>query len=333
VKRIFAGAVLALFFAGCSGGSSTVPNVPTQSQPKTTHGMRLIGHLNISRADAKRIALKVQRAGAHALPMAHGPVHFRQSRRAQTASAGYDLTNSGGPVMAGANVYNILVNAQDESTWGGKIAQFESDLFSSSMINILDQYIGQSATGAFTYGGDYTVTYDTSQQLADQDIFNIIYQVASQNNAVGYTNIYNVFFDSSVTQCSQAAGGCFNQDYCAYHGSTDYSDIGHVIYSFEGYQQGNCNVTDTVNAPNGVLSDSTASTLSHEMFESFTDADVAANNVAWYNNTLGEIGDICAKYSNNSTGGLPSGFVQLGSDNWEIQTEYSNNQHDCSFTL
>lgn len=285
--------------------------------------MKLIGHLNISRADAKRVAGKVKAAFAYASPV-RGQ-HVRQLR-GMTSSAGNDLANNGGPVMTGATVYNIIVNAQDESTWGGKIAQFENDLFGSGMINILDQYIGQSASGAFAYGGDVSVTYDTSQQLGDQDIYNIIYQVA-QTNGVGYNNIYNVFLDSTVSQCSQNAGGCYGQQYCAYHGNTDYSDIGHVIYSVEPYQDiRGCQISSGSASPNGSLVDSTASTLSHEMFEAFTDPDVPGN-VAWYNQAMGEIGDICAPAR-----GVTTGQVTLGSDVFEIQSEYSNNVHDCSYT-
>ncbi|HET9028978.1 MAG TPA: hypothetical protein VFN49_02290 [Candidatus Aquilonibacter sp.] len=313
---------LAIVVSACSGGG-TASNLPASSPVHQSRGVKMLGHLTISRVDAAKVARLVRRASAYGSPVRGGHI---QHLRTMTSSAGNDLTNNGGPVMAGANVYNILVNQTDESTWGGQIAQFENDLFGSGMINILDQYIGQSATGAFSYAGDVQVTYDTSQQLGDQDIYNIVYQVAKQY-ATGYNNIYNVFLDSTVSQCSQSAGGCYGQQYCAYHGNTDYSDIGHTIYSVEPYQniQG-CQISDTTGSPNGVLADSTASTLSHEMFEAFTDPDVP-NNVAWYNNSMGEIGDICAPAN-----GITTGVVTLGSDSWEIQPEYSNNVHDCSYS-
>lgn len=325
MKKILAGAVLALFFAGCSGGGSvpTAPTSPTQTQSRH---VKFLGHFNISRADAQRVMAKVRSAHIYASPMRGG--HVKQLHT-MTSSAGNDLANNGGPTMGGAHVYNILVNAQDESTWGGMISKFEGDLFGSGMINILDQYIGQSATGAFSVAGDYTVTYDTSQQLGDQDLYNIVYQIAQQTGQTGYNNIYNMFFDSTVTQCSTNAGGCYAQNggYCAFHGNTDFSDIGHVIFSNEPYQniQG-CTESDGANSPNGVLADSTASTLSHEMFEAFTDPDVP-NNVAWYNQAMGEIGDICAPAN-----GITTGVVNLSGDNWDIQPEYSNNVHDCSYT-
>ena len=237
-----------------------------------------------------------------------------------------DLTNNGGPTMSSAQSYNILVNATDESAWGGLISQFQGDLNNSAMINILTQYTGSGA-GSYGVAGDYTVNYDTSSQLGDQDIYNIVYQVAQQTGATGYGAIYHVFLQNGVAQCSQSAGGCYAQNggYCAYHGATDYSDIGHVIYSTEPYQDiAGCSVGS--GSPNGSTADSTASTLSHEMFEAFTDPDVQTNP-AWYNQSGGEIGDLCAPAA-----GVSTGVVTLGSNQYQIQPEYSNAVHDCSFS-
>lgn len=265
------------------------------------------------------------RSGAYAMPMKGG--HIRHMHT-MTSSAGMDLAFNGGPVQTGANEYDILVNCNDESCWGGMISKFQSDLFGSNMMSILSQY---NASGTYSAAGDYPATYDTSAQLGDQDIFNILYQVITANNLpTGYGSEYHVFLGSGVQQCSQSAGGCYDQNggYCAYHGSNDWSDIGHVLYSVEPYQdvQG-CQVSN-LPSPNGSLQDSTASTLSHETFETITDPDIAANNVAWYNQTGGEIGDLCAPAA-----GVPTGNVQLGADTWEIQMEYDNNVHDCSYTL
>ena len=63
------------------------------------------------------------------------------------------------------------------------------------------------------------------------------------------------------------------------------------------------------------------------MLETITNPDVAANNLAWYNNNKGEIGEICALANN-----IPTGNVPLGADPWEIQMEYSNHVHECSYT-
>ena len=321
-------ALLGVLVTGCGGGSAAgIAPVPKAVTP-TKNLVHPVQH--ISRASIPSVMAKLLRSGAYASPI-KGKKPMRLPH-VMSVSQGLNLVNNGGPVMAGATVYNILVNCADESCWGGQIGQFENDLFSNGggtgMINILDQYEGQSATGAYADGGDYPVTYNTSAQLGDQDIDNIVYQVATANNiATGYNAIFNVFLASGVQECSQAAGGCYGQQYCAYHGSNDYTDIGHAIYSVEPYQaiQG-CEVSN-LPSPNGTTADSTASTASHEMFEAFTDPDVAVNNTAWYNQTGGEIGDLCAPAA-----GVPTGNVQLGVDTWEIQMEYDNNISDCSYS-
>lgn len=244
-----------------------------------------------------------------------------------TSSANYDLVFGGGALMTGAKNYNILVNSADESPWGGQIAHFENDLFASTMMSILNQY---NSNGTYTAAGDVQVTYNTTSTLQQADIQNIVHQVAQQYGN-GYGNMYHVFLQSGVQDCSVAADGsaCYGQQYCAYHNSTDYADIGHVIYSVEGYQdiQG-CQESDGANSPNGSLVDSTASTLSHEMFEAFTDPDP---NSGWNNSTFppngAEIGDLCAPAA-----GVNTAVVNLNGDNWEIQMEYSNSVHDCSYT-
>lgn len=313
-----AGALL----AGCGGGSQNT--LPTTAQPKTP-----ANHVtHVTKASIPSVMAKLLHASAYYSPMKGQ--HIRQipgARQPMTANAGYDLAFNGGPVQTGSNEYDILVNCNDESCWGGMISKFQGDLFGSNMMGLLPQY---NAGGTYSFAGDLPTTYDTSATLQDQDIFNILYSVITTNNLpTGYGSQFHVFLGSGVQQCSTAAGGCYAQQYCAYHGSNDWTDIGHVLYSVEPYQDiPGCQISSGSASPNGSLVDSTASTLSHETFETMTDPDVAANSIAWYNNTKGEIGDICAPAA-----GVPTSSVQLGVDTWEIQSEYDNNVHDCSYTL
>jgi hypothetical protein len=326
-RALTAGTGLAMtaLLSACGGSNASLPqthlappNAPSSSVHRVVH---------VTKASIPSVMAKLLHAGAYYSPVKGKSIkRLENLRKPLTSSAGMDLSNYGGPVQTGANEYNILVNCNDESCWGGMIGQFQNDLFGSNMMSILSQY---NASGTYTAAGDYPATYDTSSTLQDQDIYNILYSVITANNLpTGYGSEFHVFLGSGVQQCSQAAGGCYLQQYCAYHGSNDWSDIGHVLYSVEPYQdvQG-CQVSN-LPSPNGSLQDSTASTLSHETFETMTDPDVAVNNVAWYNQQGGEIGDLCAPAA-----GVPTGNVQLGNDTWEIQMEYDNNIHDCSYSL
>ena len=321
LTAIGAFAVAGALLAGCGGGTQN--SLPSTSSHKTPQTHRVT---HVAKASIPSVMAKLLRASAYYSPMKGQHIRAIPGIHAMTSSAGEDLSFNGGPVQTGSNEYDILVNCNDESCWGGMIGKFQNDLFGSTMMGLLPQY---NAGGTYSYSGDYPATYDTSNTLQDQDIYNILYSVITQNNLpTGYGSEFHVFLGSGVQQCSQAAGGCYAQQYCAYHGSNDWSDIGHVLYSVEPYQdiQG-CQISSGSASPNGSLVDSTASTLSHETFETITDPDVAANNVAWYNQQGGEIGDLCAPAA-----GVPTSSVQLGSDTWEIQMEYDNNIHDCSYT-
>lgn len=324
VAMLLSGSVLA---ACGGGGTSSTPFAPQTTHPASVHKTTVV-----SRANIPLVMGKLLHHGAFYSPRVGRHIKGISNVKPMTVNAGNDLVNNGGPVQTGAAEYNILVNCNDESCWGGMIGQFENDLVGSTMMNndILPQY---GAAGTYSNGGDYPAQYQISGQLQDQDIFNILYTVITQNNLpTGYGSEFHVFLGQGVEECSQSAGGCYSPSntstwaFCAYHGSNDWSHIGHVLYSVEPYQdvQG-CQVSN-LPSPNGSLQDSTASTLSHETFETITDPDIAANNPAWYNQAKGEIGDLCAPAA-----GVPSGNVQLGSDTWEIQMEYNNSISDCSY--
>lgn len=322
---VLTGTVLSVLLAGCGGGAgNTVPIATHAQQAQGT--TKTASMLRITAATIPSVMAKFIRGTAYYMPMRGQHIKRIGGLRPLTVSSGMDLSFYGGPVQTGASEYNILVNCADETCWGGMISQSQNDLLSSNMMSILSQY---NAGGTYSAGGDYPVSYTISGTLGDQDVYNILYNVITANSlSTGYGAEYHVFLAQGVQECSQAAGGCYAQQYCAYHGSSDWSDIGHVLYSVEPYQGiTGCEVSNQP-SPNGVLQDSTASTLSHETFETITDPDVAANNIAWYNNTGGEIGDLCAPAA-----GVPTGNVLLGADTWEIQMEYDNNVHDCSYQL
>jgi hypothetical protein len=133
--------------------------------------------------------------------------------------------------------------------------------------------------------------------------------------------------------CTLPEAVCYSPDvpstfrFCGYHGSVTFSDIGHILYSVEPYQNvPGCTVSGVL--PNGVLIDSTATVLSHELFEIITDPDLDA----WFDRDDldlwgAEIGDICQRASFSYDTPLLNGRL------YEIQPEYSNADHACVFSL
>lgn len=297
-------------------GSNTLSALAQTANRLTTPETKL-GTLNVNRAAAGAIMAKVTGAHAYYMPIKGqrlSQMHVTPSKGAVPMASAYDLTYYGGPTVSRESAYDLYVNC-GAGCWGAP-GTFLTNLASTNFVHLLDQYTGSTANGRYTYAGGLGENYNTSGTLQDQDIYNIVYAAASQHGT-GYGHVYNVFLASGVRQCSQAAGGCYAQQYCAYHGAVDFSNIGHTLYSVEPYQ----GISGCM-SPNNKLADSTNSTLSHEVFEAITDPDVQTN-VAWYNNSFGEIGDICR----NSYG-----YLNVGGTSFNLQKEYSNRYHACSYS-
>jgi hypothetical protein len=151
----------------------------------------------------------------------------------------------------------------------------------------------------------------------------------------GYGHEFHVFLPKGVDTCFDQTSICYSPDnpasfvFCAYHGSVTFSDIGHVLFSIEPYQ----NVTGCQAGPpnpHSILVDSTNSVLSHELIETITDPD----GNAWIANQSliasgAEIGDLCER-------GLPNKpffddpILLLNGRKYQLQLEYSNRFHACS---
>jgi hypothetical protein len=166
--------------------------------------------------------------------------------------------------------------------------------------------------------------------------------VAASQLGGGYSHINHIFLPQNQDVCvsgdtTATVGvptGCYSPDnqsaftWCAFHASVDFPDIGHVIFSIEPYQNVSLCVVAPQPSPNGALVDSTANSLSHELFEMITDPDTNA----WLNRNSvhlfgAEIGDLCE----NSN--FEYGVVQLNGRKYQFQAEYSNAGHVCTYSL
>ena len=231
-------------------------------------------------------------------------------------------------VVVSAQSNNLYVNAAP-SEWGSP-ATFLHNFGMSSFIHVLDQYVGSTANNRYTVGVGGLITYPTPTALADNDILQIVHAGASALGS-GYDHIYHVFLPKGTDVCFTGTTECYSPDhpstfvFCAYHASVTFSDIGHVLFTVEPFQNVNgCSVAQP--SPNGALIDSTANSLSHELSETITDPN---GNAWWVRNELilygEEIGDTCA------TPNFGYGNVTLNGTAYEIQPEYSNKYHACAF--
>ena len=260
-----------------------------------------------------------------------------------------DLQYNGGPVVKYVQQHLIFVNLSKSTachtvaTCWGDPGGFLQDLGQSIFIHVTDQYIGSYMFGRYTVSQTaINVNYPTGPHpLTDNDMLAIVHGVVTQNGTgTGYNNLYHIFLVPGQDECfDNTYSVCYSPDtpasfiFCAYHGSADFKDIGHVLYSVEPFQNVNgCAVR--AGTPNGQLADSTNNVLSHETFETITDPD----GTAWWNvldNGLygQEIGDECSFLLFSSTGaflGFDPSNVILNGKKYVAQPEYNNADHACT---
>lgn len=258
------------------------------------------------------------------------------SAKSQTRYPG-DLQYHGGAVLESTKSHAIYLrpngNCPIATCWGDP-EKFLRDLSKSDLIHTVDEYVGLTSDHRYTVGEHAFIKFKPSKTpLTDNDMLAVVHVVAAKSGQTGYGHIYHVFlppgtdecFDSSFTECYSPD----NNDtffYCAYHGSADFKDIGHVIYSVEPSQNiPGCQDTQTQNGPlpNSSLIDSTNDTLSHELIEAITDPDLDA----WWNElNLVEFGQEIADECIFLDG--PAEF-QVEGRKYAAQLEYSNAAHAC----
>jgi hypothetical protein len=249
-----------------------------------------------------------------------------------------DLVYFGGPVVTDMLSHDVYLNAKG-CGWVGKCwgnpERFLHDLGLSNFIHITDQYT--RAYGHYGVGPNVYANMAMYTNTIDQNaLFHLIHDAArTLGTSSGYGHEFHVFLPPGTDTCFDQSSVCYSPDnpssfyFCAYHGSVKFSDIGHVLFSVEPYQ----NVPGCQAAPpnpNGQLADSTNSVLSHELIETITDPDISA----WISDRSllssgAEIGDLCEP-TGNSDGQFLDPVLTLNGHKYELQLEYSNYYHACS---
>ncbi|MBV9232738.1 MAG: hypothetical protein JO030_01740 [Candidatus Eremiobacteraeota bacterium] len=238
-----------------------------------------------------------------------------------------DLVYKKGPVMKEAASFNIYVNcpSHTESCWGDPEG-FEKNLTGSTFAKLLTQYTKSSPRG-YTLGGSFSVKYRSYTKLLYQnDLLTVLHAALVKNGKqAGYATMYHIFLPKGTDTCFDRTRVCYSPDhpatnsFCAYHESVAFKDVPQpVIASVEPYQKvGFC--ASRASSGASALTNSTVSTLAHEMFESITDPGPA---YGWFNFTFGsEIGDLCQTFQWK---------ISVDGVVYSIQPMYSNHYHACA---
>ncbi len=338
---IFAAACFAISFPATANAQSNSRNqievTPTVNDSEAASAAKVMyRHARPANTPAGRRLRAKEIAGAH------GPNLGASHGNGGIVRYPGDVTYLGGAVVPFTTMHAVYMlpaktSCQNAGCWGNP-ERFLRHLGQSDFIHLADQYIGLFGGDRYTVGFHANVKYtESSAPLTDNDILAVVHAVASASGDSGYGHLYHVFLPPGQDECFTSADTeCYSPDnpatfyFCGYHGSVDFSDIGHVIYSVEPFQDvPGCQVRP--GTPNGQLVDSTDNVLNHETFETITDPDGNAWINATNNEDYGaEVADECAfiTFVGQSAYFDPPTF-NIGGHSYAVQSIYSNSVHGC----
>ncbi len=242
--------------------------------------------------------------GAHRASNAAGP-------------AGAHLTYYGGPVLSSVKVYTVFWGSS-ATTYQAQLDQFFTTITNSAYFDWLSEYDTSTQNiGRGSYGGTFVDTSaPAGSTIDDSQIQSELASLISSGKVPpnDANNLYFFFFPPGVTITMGGSSSC--SAFCGYHG-TMVQGGSNAYYAV---------IPDQACCVTGGLTqfDVTTEVSSHELIEATTDSAVGLATtigapLAWYDQTNGEIGDICA-------------WQNASLDGYNIQLEWSNSQNNCIAT-
>jgi hypothetical protein len=258
------------------------------------------------------------------------------------------LTYYDGPVISNVQIVPVFwsshVNSQLTAATTG-IAQFYADVTLGNAFGALSEYNTNvsGGTGQVIVAGTAlaAVTLTPSRCAGTTKCTVTDAQVQSELNAqIGAGNLppithdtlgnpntlYMVHFPPNVTiDASTFGGGTSCVSFCAYHNTGTSSGGEPLLYGvLPDMFTSECNSGCGGNA---TAMENQTSTASHELAESVTDADVGfatgnAYPLGWYNESCGEVADICDT-------GAAGGTITVSGRTWTVQPLWSNKTKSC----
>lgn len=241
------------------------------------------------------------------------PLHVPESVLAPTPEAGPaappQLSYRGGPLLTSVKVFTIFWGPAWQTSprldLANNLNQFFDFILTSSLIDQLAEYnVSQYSIQHGQRIGSTTITTPRpGRHVTDSAVRHHLQQEISTGSVPppDADTLYFVYTPPGVV-CVQG-GGSSCRVFCGYHDTIN----GQIFYAVMPYA--GCS------GCTGGLSvlDAMTSTSSHELCEAITDA---IPGQGWYDDTHGEIGDICAWKTK-----------RIGA--YTVQLEWSNNANQC----
>jgi hypothetical protein len=248
-------------------------------------------------------------------PTAPSALHLTEDRESAAPTPNAQLTYYGGPVLSSVNVHAIYWNQKVK--YQKELNAFYQAVTQSEYFDWLNEYdtptqhIGRGQlAGSFV---DKQSGTDVTNSEIEAELARLI--DAKKLPSPTADDLYMVHFPPGVT-VTQDDGSASCQVFCAYHGTFKHKGKNvyfGVVPDLGGACAGGC-------GQKAQLENTTAAT-SHEMIEAVTDAAVGLATtfgppLAWYDQSNGEIGDICVGQDDTIAG-------------YNVQREWSNAAGAC----
>jgi hypothetical protein len=219
-----------------------------------------------------------------------------------------ELTYRGGPLLANAEVVALYWGAhwsgEPLATLRGRVDAFLDFVLTSELIDQLGEY---SVPGAAIGHGSRVAssvldTVPTTPSLTDQQLRDALRSALPSLPAPTPNGLYSIFLPPNVAVVMGGGRSC--QAFCGYHDAID-NQIFYAVLPYPGCSPcvGDLDEFDAL-----------TSTASHELAEAITDP---VPGTGWYDDTHGEVGDICAWQTK-----------RLG--DYVVQLEWSNAAQACT---
>ena len=239
----------------------------------------------------------------------HLPTELYRPSAGIAAPPAAQLTYRGGPLLTAVKVFTIFWGPAWQSGANASLLtqmnQFFKFVLGSALMDQLAEYsVPQQKIGHGSLIGTVTITQPAlHSSITDAAIQKTLQQEINRGSVTkpDANTLYFVYLPPGTAVVQGGSRSC--QAFCGYH-DTFGSSIYYAVMPFP-----NC-----AGCLGGMTNlDALTSTSSHELCEAITDA---VPGQGWYDDTHGEIGDICAWQTK-----------KLG--NYTVQLEWSNNAGSC----
>ncbi len=269
-----------------------------------------------SRKTLRKTAGKTLGKGLRKVAPEHGdairivPLHPQAGAEILAPAAAPQLTYRNGPLMTSVEVFTIFCgaawNTAPQSAMMPQLNNFFDFILTSALIDQLAEY--NVAKYKIAHGKRTGTTILTSPALGksvqDSAIQTMLQNEIASNKAFpqpSANTLYFIYFPPDVKVIQGGAGSCTS--FCGYHNDVN----GEIFYAAMPYP----GCSGCIGSLQPI--DALTSTSSHELCEAITDP---IPGEGWYDDTNGEIGDICAWQTK-----------KIGS--YTVQLEWSNKANKC----